>query len=129
DGSFLPKRLLYSLLAALPFLALPRLPWSGKTNEFIPLAAQAVFLLFTLAYLVNSWEAYQIYGHMRATNGRYFFAILPFLVFAFLFPVARLFPPRPGRNVVLAAVLALLFLDETAFFLLRVLPFYRSGVP
>jgi hypothetical protein len=127
DGSAPPKRLLYSVLAALPFLAVPRLFSSEKTSAFIPLAAQAVFLLFTLAYLVNSWEAYQIYGHMRATNGRYFFAILPFLVFAFLFPVARLNPSGPGRNAVLAAVLALLFLNETAFFLLRVVPFYQAS--
>jgi len=131
DGAALPKRFLYTLLASVPLLALPRLFRPGKTADFIPLAAQAVFCLFALAYLVNSWEAYQIYGQMRATNGRYFFAILPFLAFAFLFPIGRLFPPRGSsvaRNAVLAGLLILLFLNETAFFLFRVVPFYRAGL-
>jgi hypothetical protein len=127
DGSSPPKRLLYSLLAAVPFLAVAHLFTGKRTTDWVPVAAQGVFLLFSLAYLVNSWEAYQIYGHMRATNGRYFFAILPFLVLAFLFPLDRLFPGSPRRNAALAAVLATLFVNETAFFLLRVVPFYRAG--
>jgi hypothetical protein len=130
DGSAVAKRVLYGLLAAVPLLAIPRLfARGGRGEEILPAASQAVFLIFAIAYLVNSWEAYQIYGAMRATNGRYFFAILPFLGLAFLLPAARLGKPGRARNAVLLALLALLFADETAFFLLRVIPFYRGAAP
>ena len=56
---------------------------------------------------------------MRATNGRYFFAVLPFLVLAFVFrqPV-----PEGGAGLA-CCLLAALFVNETAFFLLKVIPF------
>jgi hypothetical protein len=127
DGSAPPKRLLYSLIAAVPFLAFPYLFPRDVKNESILLASHGVLLFFATAYLVNSWEAYAIYGQMRATNGRYFFAVLPFLVLAFVFPFARLVPRSPRRNAFLAALLAVLFVNETAFFLLRVIPFYRGA--
>jgi hypothetical protein len=53
--------------------------------------------------------------------------VLPFLVLAFCFPFARLVPPGKRRDSLLAAVLALLFFNETAFFLARVVPFYRGA--
>ena len=127
DGASPPKRLLFGLLAAVPFLAVFELFGENDREDFILLASHAVFLLFAAAYLVNSWEAYEIYGQMRATNGRYFFAVLPFLVLAFCFPFARLVPPGKRRDSLLAAVLALLFFNETAFFLARVVPFYRGA--
>jgi hypothetical protein len=126
-GTALPKRLLYSLLAAAPLLAIPALFRRDSRHEAVLLGSHAVFLLFTAAYLVNSWEAYAIYGQMRATNGRYFFAVLPFLVLAFCLPFARFFRPTPRRDAVLAVVLAALFVNETAFFLFRVVPFYRAA--
>jgi hypothetical protein len=128
DGAALPKRLLFSSLAAVPWLALPWIARRTDLAEKLIAASQALFLLFALAYLVNSWEAYAIYGSMRATNGRYFFAILPFLGLAFLFPAARLWKPGPARNAVFLALLALLAADEAGFFLLKVIPFYRGGV-
>jgi uncharacterized membrane protein YhaH (DUF805 family) len=80
-----------------------------------------------VAYLVNSFEAYQIYGQMRATNGRYFFAVLPFLVLAFVFPAAGLVRRGRWRDIGLLALLAGLFVNETAFFVVKVIPFYRGG--
>ncbi len=97
-----------------------------KLEEFLPAASQAVFLLFGVAYLVNSWEGYEIYHAMRATNGRYFFAVLPWIGLGFAAPAARLFRPDRPRNAILLGILALLFLDETAFFLIKVIPFYRG---
>ncbi len=129
DGAALPKRLLYALLASVPFLALPGI-LSTKSLDLdrrLVAASHAVFLLFALAYLVNSWEAYAIYGSLRATNGRYFFAVLPFLGLAFLLPAARQWKPGRARDAVLLAALALLAADEAAFFLWKVIPFYRSG--
>jgi hypothetical protein len=53
--------------------------------------------------------------------------VLPFLAIAFVFPAARLVTDRRRRDLVLAVSAAALVLDETAFFLLQVIPFYRSG--
>jgi hypothetical protein len=126
DGAALPKRLLYSLLTAVPWLAFPWIARRAETADDLIAASQGVFLLFAVAYLVNSWEAYAIYGSMRATNGRYFFAVLPFLGLAILLPAAKLWKPGRTRDSVLLALLALLAADEAAFFLFRVIPFYRS---
>ena len=121
------KRLLYSLVAAVPFLAFPFFSAPDREGSALARASHGVFLLFSCAYLVNSWEAYEIYGQMRATNGRYFFAVLPFLLLAFGFPLSRLLPPGRRRNGLLAALLVVLFVNETAFFLFRVVPFYRGA--
>ena len=126
DGSEPLKRALYSLLAAVPFLALPA-ALGPEAQERVVGGSHFVFLLFSVAYLVNSFEAYEIYGQMRATNGRYFFAVLPFLVFAFPIAAARALPAGWRRDALLVAVLAALFVNETAFFILRVSPFYRLG--
>ena len=129
DGAEPLKRVVYSLLVSVPFLALP-LAFRREEPEAAAIGgANFVFLVFSLAFLVNSWGAFQIYGQMRATNGRYFLAILPFLAMAFVFPAARLARPGPWRDRALLLLLAALFAVETAFFLLRVIPFYRAGVP
>ena len=66
---------------------------------------------------------------MRATNGRYFFAVLPFLIFAFVFPAASAVRKGRWRDIGLLLLLAVLFVNETAFFLVKVIPFYRGGSP
>ncbi len=126
DGSALLKRLLYSLLASVPFLALPRLSGRDAAGRIFA-GSQLVFLVFAAAYLANSWEAFEIYGEMRATNGRYFFAVLPFLALASFFPALRLTRRSARRDFGLLLLLAALFVNEAAFFLLRVIPFYRSA--
>jgi hypothetical protein len=129
DGAQAIKRIVYSLLAAAPVLALPLAFGRRPAGDAILAGSLFVFLVFSAAYLANSFEAYEIYGQMRATNGRYFFAVLPFLVLAFVFPAAALFRRGPGRDAALLALLAGLFVNEMAFFLLRVIPFYRAGSP
>ena len=126
DGAVLPKRLLYSLLLSVPLLAVVPAFRRGDPDAPI-LGSHAVFLVFGAAYLVNSWEAFDIYGQMRATNGRYFFAILPFLAMAWGLPAARRLVRMRAGGVLVLVPLAALFLDEAAFFLFRVIPFYRSG--
>jgi hypothetical protein len=127
DGSEPIKRVLYSLLAAVPLLALPLAFGKRPPGEAILSGSQFVFLVFSLAYLVNSFEAYEIYNQMRATNGRYFFAVLPFLVLAFVFPAAGLVRRGRWRDIGILALLAGLFVNETVFFLVKVVPFYRGG--
>lgn len=121
------KGIVYSLIAAVPFVALPGAFGGATAEEKVFAGSQLVFLVFCAAYLVNSFEAFEIYGQMRATNGRYFFAVLPFLVFAFPIAAARNFEGGRRRDAVLLIILVALFVNETAFFLLRVIPFYRSG--
>ena len=111
----------------MPFLALPLAFGKRRAEDTIPSGSQFVYLVFSLAYLVNSFEAYEIYGQMRATNGRYFFAVLPFLVLAFVLPAASLLPRGRWRDVGVLGVLAALFVNETVFFLLKVIPFYRGA--
>ena len=127
DGSELVKRTLYSALAAVPFLALPLAFRRREAEEGILAGSHFVYLVFSAAYLFNSFEAYEIYGRMRATNGRYFFAALPFLALAFVFPAAGLVARGKRRDAGLLTLLAVLFVNETAFFLLKVIPFYRGG--
>jgi asparagine N-glycosylation enzyme membrane subunit Stt3 len=127
DGSELLKRTLYSALAAVPFLALPLAFEKRETGEAVIAGSHFVYLVFSLAYLFNSFEAYEIYGQMRATNGRYFFAVLPFLVLAFVFPAVSLVPRGKRRDVGLIALVAALSVNETAFFLVKVIPFYRGS--
>src|SRR6266496_2931191 len=124
EGSEPVKRLLYSALTAVPFLALPLLFGKRKASEAILSGSHFVFLVFSLAYLANSFEAYEIYGQMRATNGRYFFAVLPFLIFAFVFPAASVVRKGRWRDISLLLMLAVLFVNEAAFFLVKVIPFY-----
>jgi len=127
DGAQPLKRLLYSLLAAVPLLALPLAFGKRPPGDAILTGSQFVFLVFSVAYLVNSFEAYEIYGQMRATNGRYFFAVLPFLVLAFVFPAAGLARRGRWRDIGILALLAGLFVNEAVFFLVKVIPFYRGG--
>jgi hypothetical protein len=126
DGAQPVKRLLYSLLAAVSFLALPLAFRQRDTREAIVPGSHFVFLFFSAAYLVNSFEAYLIYDQMRATNGRYYFAVLPFLLLAFALPAASFWRPGRGRDVVLLVLLTALFVNEALFFALKVLPFYAG---
>ena len=126
DGAALPKRLLYALAVAAPVAALAP-AFTARGQDAIVLGSHAVYFVFGVAYLVNSWEGYEIYGQMRATNGRYFFAVLPFLAIAFVFPAAGWIRDRGRRNIVLAGAAAAMLLTEAAFFMQRVIPFYRSG--
>jgi hypothetical protein len=63
-------------------------------------------------------------GDMRATHGRYFFAVLPFLLLGLFLPAFGVIAARWGSRSLLLVPL-LLAIDEAAFFAARVLPFYR----
>jgi 4-amino-4-deoxy-L-arabinose transferase-like glycosyltransferase len=126
-GVGLVKRFAYSLLIAVPFLGAPRLLGAAESRARIVFVSQLCVLVFTAAYLANSFEGFRAHGQMRATNGRYFFAVLPFLGLGYFVPAALVLPPGQRRRLALAAVFAALCVDELAFFLLRVVPFYRAG--
>ncbi|HEV2064919.1 MAG TPA: glycosyltransferase family 39 protein [Thermoanaerobaculia bacterium] len=127
SGVGLVKRFAYSLLIAVLFLGAPRVLAAADSRARIVFVSQLSVLVFTAAYLANSFEGYRAYGEMRATNGRYFFAVLPFLGLGYFEPAALALPAGRRRNLALAAVFAALLSDELVFFLLRVVPFYRAG--
>ena len=126
-GVGLVKRLAYSLLIAVLFLGAPRALSAADSRARIVFVSQLLVIVFTAAYLANSFEGYRAHGEMRATNGRYYFAVLPFLGLAYFTPAALALPAGRRRNLALAAVFSALLFDEIAFFLLRVVPFYRAG--
>jgi hypothetical protein len=121
------KRFAYSLLVAVLFLGAPRVLAAADSRARVVFVSQLSVLVFTAAYLANSFESFRAHGEMRATNGRYFFAVLPFLGLGYFEPAALALSPGWRRHLALAAVFAALLLDEIVFFLLRVVPFYSAG--
>lgn len=129
----LPKHFLYALLAALPLFCLPALARKSAPREEIVRASLFVLLLFGSAYLVNAWRGLAIYGEMRAVHGRYFFAVLPFAMLGLAYP-AMLFSrerrqaaTQTNRDLAPCLLLLALALNEAAFLLFKVLPFYRGA--
>jgi hypothetical protein len=121
------KQVLYALLLALPLFSLALLFEKSDARRETIRSSQWVVLVFTAAYLWNVWRGHAIYGEMRAVHGRYFFAILPFLLLAVAYPAALLWPRGRGRDAALLGLLLLLGVTESAFFLLKVIPFYRGA--
>ncbi len=126
-----PVKLLFeSALFALPFLAV-RLP-RGRTadgQETIVDTSQLVCLGFSLIYFANVARSYLLTGEMRGAHGRYYFAVLGFLLLGFYVPAAEVLRSRRWRNRALAAAIALLAANEAAFYAVRVVPFYRAASP
>jgi hypothetical protein len=121
----LVKQAVYAALLAVPFFGLALLFERADARRETIRSSQWVVLIFTGAYLWNVWRGHAIYGQMRAVHGRYFFAILPFLLLAVAYPAMLLWPRGRIRDAVLLAFLLLLGVTESAFFLLKVIPFYR----
>ena len=126
-GGALVKRVLYGLLLAVPFLAIPRVWTRRRRTEAAVYSSLLAVLVFSLFYVFNAWEAFRNTGQMRATHGRYFFVAIPFLLSGFALPGFLLFRPGRPRDAVLLGALLLLAANEAAFFLLRVLPFYAGA--
>jgi len=116
-----------SLLFALPFLAVARQPGAGAQVEEIVFSSQLVCLGFSLIYFWNVSRSYLLTGEMRGAHGRYYFAVLGFLLLGFYLPAADLLKRWPKRNRALAAAVGALLANEAAFYALRVIPFYRNA--
>jgi hypothetical protein len=124
SGGALAKGAAYAALAAAPFFALPALLRPRDEEQALVAESLGVLLFFCGAYLFNSWQAFRIMGDMRATHGRYFFAVLPFLLLGLFLPAFRVVSARWSSRWLLSVPLVLA-IDEAAFFAARVLPFYR----
>ena len=120
----LVKNLLYALVLSLVVFALDLLRVNRMPIERQVVAvAFVVIAVFTAAYLVRIWNAFQFYGQMRATHGRYFFVILPFLFIAYAWPAVT--NANAGtRKVLVVSVPAIFFIADMLFLVRDILPFY-----
>jgi hypothetical protein len=119
------KHALYSLVLAIPFFGLAVFfERSDAAREAIR-SSLWVVLLFLAAYLWNVWRGLAIYGQMRAVHGRYFFAVVPFLLLGIGGPAALLIRRWKWREAAWLGLLLTLGATEAAFFVWKVMPFYR----
>jgi hypothetical protein len=113
---------IYALLVAsgaFAFLLLDR----GQRHE-IELAALFIVIVFTAGYGLRIWNAFLATGTMRATHGRYFYAALPFLALAWLYPAFRVADERGVGRAALIGGCLLAIVGEGYFYLHDVLPFF-----
>jgi hypothetical protein len=122
------KLLLESALFALPFLAATPRP-SATPEEVAVSTSRLTVLGFSLAYFWNVARSYLLTGEMRGAHGRYFFVALGFLLAGFYVPAVDFLRGWRGRNRALAAAVALVLVNEAAFYAIRVIPFYRGASP
>jgi 4-amino-4-deoxy-L-arabinose transferase-like glycosyltransferase len=97
------------LALALTAVALLVQPRELFTTEFVALTSITCVLFFSFVYYHHLWSGYT--GQLRATHGRYFYPVLPFVAYALARPFAR-------RNVgilAIAASLACLLVSDTYF--------------
>jgi hypothetical protein len=122
-----PKLALYALLLAVPCLSATRVWRIREAPEGAVFASQFAALVFTAAYLFHIVRYMLAMGAMRGTHGRYFFIVLAFLLAALVLPAAERLSGWRGRNRLMAAAVLALCANEAAFFLLRIVPFYRGA--
>lgn len=122
-----PKLLVYCLFAAVLCLSVLRVWRPRRAPESAVYSAQWAVLVFLVSYLVHIVRHSLAAGLVHGTHGRYFFVVLAFLLPAFVLPAAMSLEGWTGRNRALVWTVLVLFANETAFFLLRVLPFYRGA--
>lgn len=87
------------------------------TVEFMTSASVACVLFFSFVYYHHLWSGYA--GQMRATHGRYFYPVLPFIVYAFSRPFSR----RGIGLFAIAGSLACLLVSDV-YFLREISVFY-----
>lgn len=124
--SDLLKHILYALVLGIPFFGLALFFERTEPEREVIRSSLWVVLVFLGAYLWNVWRGLAIYGQMRAVHGRYFFAIVPFLLLGFGAPAAWLTRTWRWRDVAWIGLLVTLGATEAAFFLWRVIPYYRT---
>ncbi len=123
-----PKLLLYCLLLAVLSLSLFRVWRARRAPESAVFSSQFAVLAFTFAYLFHIVRNVLAAGFLHGTHGRYFFVVLAFLLVALALPACDRLAAWPGRNRALLLGVGALAVNEAAFFLVRVMPFYRGAV-
>ncbi|HXI13137.1 MAG TPA: glycosyltransferase family 39 protein [Thermoanaerobaculia bacterium] len=115
----------YVLLFSTPLFSAALLIAPIRLSGRLIYGAQFVLGVFTAAYLLNAWNAYRFYGELRATHGRYYFALIPFIAVALGYPGFLWWRARWPRSLPLLALIPFaLAVAEALFFVLVVGPFY-----
>lgn len=127
SASDLLKNAAYGSLIALFTTLILVMQWKSLAFEArMTLSSLAIIAGFSAAYAIRIWNAYLFYGEMRATHGRYFFIVIPFIVFALIVPSYRLAQrcsPRFARAAAVA-MLGILVAADVHFLVRGVLPFF-----
>jgi len=80
------------------------------------------FLFFTFTLLQPLYKAYLMDGRMRATHGRYFYPVTPFIILSFAIAVYNL---RINRTFLFFGVIGLAIMEWYSYLLL-IIPFFWS---
>jgi len=107
------------LLAMLVTLFLHARASHTDPSAWLLVTATLCTLVFAFAYYQHLWAGFS--GMMRATHGRYFYPVVPFLLLVLLWPFRERFA---SRTLLLAAVMAMIVSD--LFFLHAVFPMYKQ---
>jgi len=115
----------YVVLFSTPLFSVSLLRARLRLRERLIYGAQFVLGVFTAAYLLNAWNAYRFYGELRATHGRYYFVVIPFIAIALGYPAylwgSARWPKLAKLFVMIPLILAVV---EILFFVFVVSPFY-----
>lgn len=90
---------------------------AGERQAWLLVTAVACTLFLAFSYYEFLWSAFA--GSMRATHGRYFYPIVPFLLLFLAWPFRA---AAAARGALFACVVAMVFAD--VFFLRQVMPMY-----
>jgi hypothetical protein len=104
-------------------LALPLLLITDVPRDRIALYGMVLLILFGLAILSQVYASYLEEGRLRATQGRYFFPVVPVVLLSAAIALMRLRVPA----VVIAIVAAFLALMEFETYVLQAIPYYLAG--
>jgi len=118
------NRLLYTLLIGSILFSLT-LPLNGQGSKHTNIIFYSCFiiLMFLIAYIYSIKGLYEIYHVMRATHGRYWFPLIPFLVIAYIYPFYREFSPSKWIQM---SIILLFSSLELLFYVTTVIPFYQG---
>lgn len=82
-----------------------------------------IIFVFFATYLYQLVDVYKEYAEMRATQGRYWYPILPFLLIGIVYPGLKRLNIK--KNIIFPLILLFLFLELT-YYLYCVMPLYQG---
>lgn len=117
------KFILFSSIPISIFLGVVAIPLIfGVTEKIdrIALYGFVITLFFGILLIYHLYGAYLVEGELRATQGRYFYPIIPLALLSAAIALMRLRVP----GIIINAIVALLACMELSVYLQQVIPFY-----
>ena len=97
--------------------------FEGRDDHRLFLYGLATFLFFSLVVLIQIYETHLLDGRLRATHGRYFYPVLPWLLLSLSLALAG----RAWGERLLMFAFPLMVLAEVDAYISQVLPFIGGG--